>query len=227
MGKKSELRRSMIERGRNNHNQCERRWANKVTRQRARQQLRRARYDELFEDEIVIERPRMSRSYQRQIRKSVLQGWLDSRVGQPWAQVFSDLIQEIGWDLVRQEVLQRRRHDVRKCTDIHAGHWDWLVDENGILRKGEEYDGAKYEPYRRPYYRDVFAGRYVTCVSGVYRWVIGTEWILGKWNTLIMLKGKITEPLNDDELLLLYSMNGRDFQTVTHAAKRVLKRSAA
>ena len=231
MGKKSDLRRSMIERGRNNYNQCERRWANKVTRQRVRKQLRRARYDELFEDEVVIERPRMSQSYQRQIRKQALQRWLDSRVGEPWDKVFSDLVNEIGWDMVRQEVSPRngwgRSQMVYRCTDIRAGHWDWLVDEQGILQRGQDYDGARYEPYERPYYRDVFAGRYVTCVGGVYHWVVGTEWIKGKWNTPIMLKGKIERPLNDEELFLLYSLNGQDFQTVICAAKRVLKRAAA
>ncbi|MFH1142848.1 MAG: hypothetical protein ABIH67_05320 [Candidatus Uhrbacteria bacterium] len=217
----------MIERGRNNHNQCERHWANSVTRQRVRKQLRRACYDDRFEDEVVIERPWMSRSHGRQIKKSVLSNWLNSRVGQPWAQVFSDLVNEIGWDLVRQEVLHSRCRDVRKCTDIHAGGWDWLVDEHGILRKGKDYEGAKYEPYERPYYHDVFNGRYVTCIGGVYHWVVGTEWAWSKCRNPVMLKGKIEEPLNDDDLLLLYGLNGQDFQYVTHTAKHVLKRSAA
>ncbi len=141
------LARTVIEVGRTSASQWGRKQLRRLDRREARNYCRSALLDDLEELESAPLRGRRDYSFGQEDKLGPAKRWLDSKVGQPWDDIYSELTEKFrGGGIALSHVVDEHILSwVNYTGDVHYRRYDeYIVDDEGILRRNPEYTPSKY-----------------------------------------------------------------------------------
>lgn len=187
------LARTAIEVGRRSHNRWERNYSHKQERARARQYLRAVEKDpEDAFDIVAKERPRVM--VEQDDKLGPVYKFLESRCGRPWSEVYSEIKARFdsrtipGRHILYDHIL---RHMVVQWDHEHEYTYsykrdgegrkfysrNYVVDEEGILRTADAYEGVPTKPRHPPGQRKKYPNNRarVNAIAAAYAWANGRK----------------------------------------------------
>jgi len=174
-----------FEGGKANHNQYAARRSHRAIRRRANMHMAAIQGDPEncdefgFVPEVRDELQRYWCCESKTNMYNVFGRWIDHQVGRPWDKVYSEMCERFsdfrrsGWfrSHLRWKVCTR-------LSDIRSYWFDYFVDEGGILRPRDEYDGPRFNWSARPMVdiNEFLADRLIARFCGELVWLVPTRW---------------------------------------------------
>ena len=141
------LARTVIEVGRTTASKWGLKQLRRLDRRKARNYCRSALLDDLEELGSAPLRGRRDYSFSQEDKLGPAKRWLDSKVGQKWDDVYSELTEKFrGGGIALSHVVDEHIMNwVNHTGDVQYRRYDeYIVDDEGILRRNPEYKLTKY-----------------------------------------------------------------------------------
>lgn len=141
------LARTVIEVGRSTASKSGLKQLRRLDRRDARNYCRSALLEDLEELNSAPLRSRRDYSFGQEDKLGPAKRWLDSKVGQPWDDIYSELTEKFrGGGIALSHVVDDHILAwVNYTGDVRYRHYDeYIVDDGGILRRNPDYKTSKY-----------------------------------------------------------------------------------